>query len=184
MATSASSIRIEDWRPDAASVDADIDSLAAILHAVVHSGAGVSFVVPYPMEEARGFWRDTVLPGVRARKRRVLVARDGAHIVGTVQLDLAMMPNQQHRTEVCKLLVDPSYWRRGIARALMIAIEDVARDEHRTLLTLDTWTGRSAEQLYRSLGYVVVGVIPRFARGSTTPKLEATTIMYKELAAE
>jgi hypothetical protein len=31
------------------------------------------------------------------------------------------------------------------------------------------------------LGYVTVGVIPRFARGSLTPELEPTTIMYKEL---
>jgi hypothetical protein len=28
---------------------------------------------------------------------------------------------------------------------------------------------------------VEVGVIPRYARGSLTPELEATTIMYKEL---
>jgi hypothetical protein len=39
-----------------------------------------------------------------------------------------------------------------------------------------------AERLYQSLGYVTVGVIPRFARGSTTTQLEPTTIMYKELA--
>ena len=183
---------IEDWRPGGASADADIEMLAAILHAIVHSGAGVSFVVPFSMDEARAFWREKVLPGVRAGTRRVLVARirgEGApggdaasRIVGTVQLDLATMPNQQHRSEVCKMLVDPSYWRRGIARALMVALEPVAREEHRTLLTLDTWTGGSAEKLYRSLGYVVVGVIPRFARGSTTAQLEPTTIMYKELS--
>jgi ribosomal protein S18 acetylase RimI-like enzyme len=101
--------------------------------------------------------------------------------VGTVQLDLAMMPNQQHRAEVCKMLVHPDWQRRGIARALMVALEAVAREEKRTLLTLDTWTGKGAERLYRSLDYTVVGVIPRFARGSTTMKLEGTTIMYKEL---
>jgi ribosomal protein S18 acetylase RimI-like enzyme len=77
--------------------------------------------------------------------------------------------------------VHPSARRRGIARALMLALERVARAEGRTLLTLDTWTGGHAEQLYRSLGYTVVGVIPRYARGSTTPELEPTTIMYKEL---
>jgi len=43
--------------------------------------------------------------------------------------------------------------------------------------TLDTWTGGHAKLLYRSLGYVVVGVIPRFAGGSTTTALEPTTIM-------
>ena len=63
----------------------------------------------------------------------------------------------------------------------MLALEDVARAEHRSLLTLDTWTGGYAEALYRSLEYVVVGVIPRYARGSTTPALEPATFMYKEL---
>ena len=80
-----------------------------------------------------------------------------------------------------KLLVHPTARRRGIARGLMLALEDVAREEGRTLLTLDTWTGSHAETLYRSLGYVTVGVIPRYARGSTTTGLEPATIMYKEL---
>jgi len=37
--------------------------------------------------------------------------------------------------------------------------------------------------VYRSLEYVAVGVIPRYARGSTTPALEPATFMYKELEA-
>jgi len=147
--------QIHEWRPDlpdrpeAAALEHDIDMLSDVLHAVVHVGAGVSFVVPFSLDEARAFWRDRVLPGVYARTRRVLVAHVDARIVGTVQLDLAMPPNQQHRAEV---------------------------------LTLDTWTGGNAEQLYLSLDYVKVGVIPRFARGSLTPALEPATFMYKELA--
>jgi ribosomal protein S18 acetylase RimI-like enzyme len=178
-------IQIEEWRPDprdAGSLEHDVDMLGEILHAVVHTGAGVSFVVPFSLDEARAFWLDRVLPGVRARTRRVLVARRGTRIVGTVQLDLAVPPNQQHRAEVLKLLVHPSARRRGIARALMIALEPIADSAGRTLLTLDTWTGSSAEALYRSLGYIVAGVIPRYARGSLTPQLEPATIMYKELA--
>lgn len=182
--TSLAGVRIEEWRPDrpaSRSLEQDIDMLGEVLRAVVYDGAGVSFVVPFPAEEARGFWRDKVLPGVRARARRVLLARLGERIVGTVQLDLAVPPNQQHRAEVVKLLVHPDARRRGIARALMVTLEDLALAEGRTLLTLDTWTGSSAERLYRSLGYIAVGVIPRYARGSLTAELEATTIMYKEL---
>jgi hypothetical protein len=177
--------QIEEWRPDphgAASLDQDLDSLSEVLRAVVYDGAGVSFVVPFSLDEARAFWVEKVLPGVRARTRCVLVARSGGRIVGTVQLDLAVPPNQQHRAEVAKLLVHPTARRRGIARALMIALEAIAQLEGRTLLTLDTWTGRGAELLYRSLGYIAAGVIPRYARGSLTPELEGTTIMYKELA--
>jgi GNAT superfamily N-acetyltransferase len=80
-----------------------------------------------------------------------------------------------------KMLVHPSAQRRGIARALMIKLEDAARQRGRTLLTLDTWTGSAAERLYQSLGYTTVGVVPRYARGSLTPELEPATFMYKEL---
>src|SRR5205814_6485239 len=86
-------MHIEEWRPDgagSASLEQELDMLADILHAVVHTGAGVSFVVPFSLGEARAFWADTVLPGVRARTRRVLVARRDARIVGTVQIDLAV----------------------------------------------------------------------------------------------
>jgi GNAT superfamily N-acetyltransferase len=177
-------VRIDEWRPDAAGTtarDREIEMLAEVLHAVVHTGAGVSFVVPFPIDEARAFWVEAVLPRVLAGTRRVLVARLDDRIVGTVQMDLAVPPNQRHRAEIAKLLVHPDARRRGIARALMVAIEPLARAEGRTLLTLDTWTGGAAESLYRSLGYDVVGVIPRYARGSLTPALEPTTIMFKEL---
>ena len=177
-------VTIEEWRPDLgtdATVARDIDMLADVLHAVVHGGAGVSFVVPFSLDDARAFWRDSVLPGVKARRRRVLAARLGGRIVGTVQLDPAWAPNQRHRAEVLKLLVHPDARRRGIARSLMVALEELARDCGWTLLTLDTWTGRAGEQLYRSLGYTAIGSIPRYARGSTTPELEPSTVMYKEL---
>jgi GNAT superfamily N-acetyltransferase len=177
-------VAIEEWRPDladAATIAGDVDGLAEVLHAVVHGGAGVSFIVPFSIDEARAFWTDAVLPGVLARRRRLLVARIDGRIAGTVQLDPAWAPNQRHRAEVLKLLVHPDARRRGIARALMIALEHLAADQGWTLLTLDTWTGQAGERLYRSLGYTAVGTIPRFARGSTTPELEPTTIMFKEL---
>ncbi len=63
----------------------------------------------------------------------------------------------------------------------MVEIEKIARSEGRTLLTLDTVTGSHAEVLYKSLDYIVAGVIPRYARGSLTPELEDATIMYKDL---
>ena len=182
--STVSIVAIDEWRPElaaSASLDADLDALADVLRAVVYDGAGVSFVVPFSFEEARAFWMANVLPGVRARTRRVLVARLEGRIAGTVQIDLATPPNQRHRAEVLKLLVHPAARRRGIARALMIAVEPIALAEGRTLLTLDTWTGQAAEALYASLGYVAAGVIPRYARGSLTPELEPTTIMYKHL---
>jgi ribosomal protein S18 acetylase RimI-like enzyme len=188
-------IRVEEWLPNdsladaarAAFVDTEIDMLAEVLHGVVHAGASVSFFTPFSIDDARAFWVEKVLPQVRTRTRRVLVARlgdldrRGDQIVGTVQLELEMPPNQQHRAAVAKLLVHPAARRRGIGKALMLALEEIARSERRTLLTLDTVSGSNAELLYRSLDFITVGVIPRYARGALTPELEGTTIMYKEL---
>ena len=183
-ANATAEIRVEEWRTDAsraAALDTDIDMLAKVLHAVVHAGAGVSFFTPFSIADARAFWVDRILPDVRSGSRRVVVARLDEGIVGTVQLDLEMPPNQQHRAAVAKLLVHPAARRRGIGRALMIALEEIARSEGRTLLTLDTVSGSNAELLYRSLDFIAAGAIPRYARGALTPELEGTTIMYKEL---
>jgi len=181
----APQFEIAEWLPDrpvAGSLDQEIEMLSEILHAVVHGGAGVSFFVPFSVADARAFWTGKVLGPVRAGTRHVLVARRNSRIAGTVQLDLATPPNQAHRADVLKMLVHPSARRLGMARALMLTLEEVARSKGRSLLTLDTVTGSHAETLYRSLGYIEAGVIPRYARGSLTPELEAATFFYKELA--
>ena len=169
---------IDEWGGDGAG----LDMLAEVLRATVLGGGSVSFVLPFELDDARRFFVDKVAPGVRARTRRVLVARMDGRIVGTVQLDIATPPNQPHRADVMKLLVHPDARRHGIARALMVAIEDVARKCGRTLLTLDTVTGGAAERLYASLGYVTSGMIPGYALNSRGTAVESTTIMYKQLA--
>ena len=171
---------IAEWQPTQ-NGEETLDGLAELLHAAVHDGASVSFVLPFSVADARSFWSGSVLPRVVSGVRRVLLARVADRIGGTVQLMLDTPPNQQHRAEIAKLLVHPDYRRMGIGRALMQAAEDVARAEGRTLLTLDTRTGDLAESLYRSLGYIAAGVIPGYARGPRSPALEPTTFMYKEL---
>jgi ribosomal protein S18 acetylase RimI-like enzyme len=172
---------IEEWPAAAPTRDTDLRQLGTVLHASVHADASVSFILPFSLEDAFAYWSEKVLPSVEAGARRLLIARLEDHIVGAVQLNLDSPPNQRHRAEVSKLLVHPEARRRGIARALMTALEKIAVAEGRTLLTLDTRRGDAAEPLYRSLGYVIAGVIPRYARGPLRPDLEDTTIMYKEL---
>jgi len=173
--------QIERWQPDQDQLTADVAALGELLHACVHAGASVSFILPFSRSDAAAFWRDKVFPTVHAGTCRVLIARRDDQILGTVQLDLATPPNQPHRGEIKKLLVHPAARRGGIARALMMGIEDQARDAKRTLLTLDT-ANDAAARLYASLGYVRVGVIPRFSLRPDAAEFEGTTVMYKELA--
>lgn len=155
--------------------------LGALLHACVIDGASIGFVLPFEPHESEAFWREKVLPEVRAGTRALLVARLGGGIAGAVQLGTGMLPNQRHRAEVSKLLVHPALRRRGVARALMAEVERLARELGRSLLTLDTRSGDAAEPLYASLGYKTVGVIPGYCRDALEDRLDPTTVMYKAL---
>ena len=174
-----SDLAIRKARPDAP--EALYDELAALLHACVHAGASVSFILPFPMAESRRFWLGKVRPAVQAGGRILLVAEERGRVIGSAQLDIDLPPNQAHRGEVAKLLTHPAYRRRGVARRLMTALEAEARGHGLGLITLDTRTCDNAEPLYRSLGYAVAGVIPSFAKAPDAERYDATTYMYKML---
>ena len=165
---------------DSASFAHSLDRLAEILRACVFDGASVGFIQPFDLDKARAYWRDKVAPSLAAAKRIVLIARLDNAIAGTAQLDLDTMPNQRHRGEVSKVLVDPHSRRAGVARALMLEIERRAKADGRWLLTLDT-AGDAAEALYRSLGYDIAGSIPLYARDAFENRFDATRLMYKDL---
>ena len=61
-----------------------LPALGGLLHACVHAGASIGFVLPFSQAEGEGFWRDTVLPAVRTGTRTPLVARDGDRIAGSI----------------------------------------------------------------------------------------------------
>jgi GNAT superfamily N-acetyltransferase len=164
---------------DAETIDQHLDALAEILHACVHDGASVGFVLPFEIADARAFFSDSVTPAVAGGKRILLVARLGGEIAGTGQLSVDTMPNQVHRADVMKVLVHPRQQRQGVGRALMNELERIAADHGRTLLVLDTVAGDKAEPLYLSLGYQIAGRIPCYARAAKCDELETTSVMFK-----
>jgi len=160
--------------------DTDLRDLARLLVDAVESGAAVSFLA-LTLEAAEEWWRDTLsAPDSGAI---FLVARDAEGVVGTVQLHPAWAPNQPHRAEVAKLMVHRRGRRTGLGTQLMQAIEDAARQAGFGLLTLDAKRGEAAEQLYRQLGWVAVGTIPRYAFDPDGTPHDAV-IFYKELTRE
>jgi ribosomal protein S18 acetylase RimI-like enzyme len=162
-------------------VPREIEALAELLHHCVHSGASISFILPFSMADARAYWRDWVAPRLAGGKRHLIVAHVDGDLVGTVQLGLDTPPNQTHRCEISKLMVRPEARRQGVGNKLLMAAERVAKGEGRRLITLDTRRGDGAEQLYRNLGYEIAGVIPRYARAPDADRLDDTVVMYKEL---
>ena len=140
-----------------------VSALAEVLIDCVDGGASVSFMPPMTANKATRFWQ-SVADGVARGERALLVAENGdGHIVGTVQLVLALPENQPHRADVAKMLVHRRARRRGIAQRLMQAVDATAREEGKTLLVLDTVTGGDAERVYARAGWQRAGQIPNYA---------------------
>ncbi|ACT60626.1 GNAT family N-acetyltransferase [Hirschia baltica] len=165
-------------------IDQYIDKLCTILHANVHDGASVNFIVPFSFDDAKNYWKNKIQSSIEKQERTLWAAFEGDNLAGSVQLDYSMPPNQNHRCEVSKLIVHPDFRRRGIARKLMAQIEDKARELKRQLITLDTVKGSKAEPLYLSLGFEIAGILPGFSRHPIENRFDATTYMYKNLAAK
>ncbi len=171
--------QLEIRRLDPAEVPAQLDALAGVLHDCVAGGASVSYMAPFSPEEARDAFAGFAAE-VEQGRRLLLAAFAGSALVGTVQVILALPPNQPHRAEIAKLLVHRSARRLGIAQMLMERAEAEARAEGKTLLVLDTVTGDSAELLYERLGWTRVGVIPGYALYPDGRPCD-TTIFWKAL---
>ena len=164
---------------DADAARAAVPALAEVLIDCVHGGASVGFLAPLSREKAEAFWSRLVESAARGETRVIAARRDGI-VVGTVLVHLAMPENQPHRGEIAKLLVRRSARRRGLARALLERAEAEAKAAGKTLLVLDTVVGGEAEALYRTAGWVEVGVIPDYALWPDGRPVD-TTVFWKRV---
>jgi len=154
--------------------------LVGLLRDAVDSGASVGFLPPLGEAEGEAYWRG-VVDEIRRGSCVLLGARDAdGTLVGTAQLLLAMRANGLHRAEVAKVIVNTKARRRGIGRALMLALEEHARRLGRTTLVLDTRRGDPSERLYSSVGYTLAGVIPRYAK-SANGAFDPSAFYYRVL---
>jgi GNAT superfamily N-acetyltransferase len=156
------------------------DALADLLIDAVESGAAVNFVAPMTRAKADAWW-DGALASHAAGERLIFVAEADGRIDGTVQLILAPQENQAFRADLAKMIVHRRARRQGIGAALMRAAEDEARRLGRTLLTLDTQSGKAGEQLYAAMGWIKVGEIPDYATNPDGLGRHGASLFYKRL---
>ncbi len=159
--------------------EAEIAQLTGLLMDAVDSGASVGFLPPLSRAEADAYWQ-SVIAAMRNGSRVVLAAMDGETLQGSVQLELEMRANGNHRAEAMKLFVHRRDRRRGIARSLMAEAESNALSRGRILLLMDTRKGGEAHRMCESLGYTPFGEVPGYAR-SADGQLHTTVFFFKQL---
>jgi ribosomal protein S18 acetylase RimI-like enzyme len=168
--------------PNIVALHSDEDTIRALsdlLIETVASGGSVSFMHPLSLADASAFWSKS-LAAADAGGRVILGAIEDGELVATVTLHLDCPPNQPHRGEIAKMMTRVSRRGRGIARALLIQAERVARERGRTLLTLDTASDGGAAAFYEKLGYTRAGEIPDYAL-KPYGGLSGTIIYWKRL---
>jgi GNAT superfamily N-acetyltransferase len=164
---------------DAPVAERELDQLASVLVDCVEGGASVSFMAPFPQDQALAFFRK-VEGSVAAADTVLLAARLAGKIVGTVQLGLDTPPNQPHRADIKKLLVHRSARGHGVGAALMARAEEEARRRGRWLLVLDTVPGENGYRLYLREGWTQTGLVPDYALFPDGRPCD-TAIMWKRL---
>lgn len=173
-----SSVRVVVPTPnEAASL---VSALADILIDCVEGGASVSFMLPVERRVAEDYYQQ-VHDKLTRGSLTLFVAYLDQEPAGTVLLSPVLIENQPHRAEVFKLLVHRRARKRGVAQALMSALESRAREVGRTLLSLDTTAGTPSERLYEKLGWHRLGVMPGHAL-LPDGRLSDTTFFWKQLS--
>lgn len=157
------------------------EQFAQILLETVAGDGAVGFVMPLSEGAAKDFWIKTIAPQLMSGERVLFAAFIDENLAGTGQLIVGMPNNQPHRAEISKLMVHPNHRRKGIARALMMRLEQTAIERNRTLITLDTRTDDGGMPLYISMGYEIAGVIPNYAKNAVTEGFHSTTYMFKQV---
>lgn len=84
--------------------------------------------------------------------RRIFIAEAEGRRVGG--LGLSTLPNLTQTMEICMVSVDPPFQSRGYGRAMMMSIEDTARQEGICRLALEPDNG-DLVGFYSKLGYEV-----------------------------
>ena len=96
-----------------------------------------------------------------AETQVLLVAEVDGVVVGTGTFVRNNHPLYAHRAEVGGLVVHPHYQRRGIARRVVEQIKAHAASVGLEILEVSCRGGTPAEQVYRRLGFVEWGRLPR-----------------------
>ena len=163
----------------AAELEEQLDALADVLFDCVDGGASVSYLAPFCHDDARAAFVGFAAE-VKRGNRLLLAAFADGELVGTVQVILALPPNQPHRGEIAKLLVHRRARRRGIAQLLDGARGGGGARGGKTPARPRHGHRRSAERLYARLGWNRVGVIPGYALYPDGRPCD-TTVFWKAL---
>lgn len=135
--------------------DADWERIWPFLSAIVKAGETFPYPLDLGKEDARAIWM------VGAKGRTVVAVEDGGNVLGTANMYANRGGNGDHIASA-SYMVDPRAQGRGVGRAL---VEDSlawarAAGFRGMQFNAVVETNTAAVELYRRLGFTVLGTVP------------------------
>jgi ribosomal protein S18 acetylase RimI-like enzyme len=142
--------------------DDDLAALCEATDAAIIDGGGFGWVNPPGRRALETYYRGVVL----VPERELFIARLDGEVVGSAQLVRPPRNNeaQAFAAQLMHSFIAPFARGHGLARMLVLGVEDRARDLGYHVLNLDVReTQGVAIRLYESLGYMRWGEHPEYA---------------------
>lgn len=151
----------------------DIDAVRHIIHPVIKSGETYALPLDMGAEDALAFWC--------AASHSVFVAADGDDVVGTYFLRANHKGGGDHVANAGFITADRARGR-GIARKMCLHALDMAREQGFLAMQFNfvVSSNRGAVRLWNSLGFDIVGRIPRGFRHPSEGLVDVL-IMHRHL---
>ncbi len=141
----------------------DLQSLCEATNAAILDGGGFGWVTPPGPQSLERYFRGVLL----VPERDLFIGRADGLITGSAQLVRPPRNNeaQSHAATFMHSFVAPYARGHGLARLMMLKVEERARSAGYRVLNLDVRETQSAAiRLYESLGYIRWGEHPAYAR--------------------
>jgi ribosomal protein S18 acetylase RimI-like enzyme len=159
----------------------DLHDLCDAAEAAIKDGGGFGWLAVPPRHIMEAHWRGVLL----VPDRQVFIARLDGTICGSAQLARPPRNNeaQAFAAQLTSNFIAPWARGHGLARRIVVAVEEAARAAGFVVLNLDVRDTQSAAiQLYESLGYIRWGTHPTYAR--VAGKVITGHFYFKRLVAD
>jgi ribosomal protein S18 acetylase RimI-like enzyme len=146
----------------------ELDELCEAADDAIRAGGGFGWLTPPERGIMENYWRGVLL----VPDRRLFIGKLDGVVVGSAQLQRNSKNNeaQAHAARLTSHFVAPWARGHGVARALLVAVENAARLQGHATLELDVReTQEAALQIYRHYGYTEWGRHPDYARVDGRP---------------
>ena len=160
-------------RPEGAATKVSVERVTQLAGSALHElcdaadsaildGGGFGWLTPPPRHVMEAYWKGVLL----VPERELVIGRLDGVVAGSAQLQRPPKNNeaQAFTGQLTTFFVAPWARGHGLARALVLAVEEAARDAGLRALNLDVReTQERAITVYEQLGYQRWGSHPRYA---------------------